>query len=101
MPSETNEQALESTIERRLTGSSLEGLKAKGISIEAFADRKELYRTGNGYYIGSPADFNPRLAIDEVRLFAKRGNMDVLCLDDELSFYDICLFRFDYFLEGY
>ena len=40
-----------------------------GISIEAFAERKELYRTGNGYYIGSPADFDPRLAIDEVRLF--------------------------------
>jgi len=69
MQSQTNEQALESTIEKRLTGTSLEELKADGVSIESFAERKELYRTGNGYYIGSPADFNARLAIDEVRMF--------------------------------
>jgi len=30
MPSQTNEQALESTIEKRLTGTSLEELKADG-----------------------------------------------------------------------
>jgi len=64
--SQTNEQALESIIEKRLTGTSLEELKADWISNEAFAERKELYRSGNGYYIGSPADFYPRLAIDEV-----------------------------------
>ena len=67
--SQTNEQALEATIEKRLTGSSLEELKAEGISLESFAERRELYRSGNGYWIGSPGDFNALLAIDEVRLF--------------------------------
>ena len=64
--SQTNEQALESTIEKRLTGTSLEELKTDGISNKAFTERQELYHTGNGYYISSPADFYPRLAIDEV-----------------------------------
>lgn len=69
MVSQTNEQALESSIEKRLTGTSLEELKVQGISIEAFAESKELYRLGNGYWIGSPDDFNPRFALDEVHLF--------------------------------
>lgn len=67
--SQTNEQALESSIEKRLTGTSLEELKVQGISIEAFAESKELYRLGNGYWIGSPDDFNPRFGLDEVHLF--------------------------------
>lgn len=69
MPSQTNEQALESTIEKRLTGTCLEELKAQGITLTNVAERVELYRAGNGYYIGNPSDFNARMAIDECRLF--------------------------------
>ncbi|RYE01004.1 MAG: type I restriction endonuclease subunit R, partial [Sphingobacteriaceae bacterium] len=37
---------------------------------EAFADRKDLYRAGNGYFIGAPEDFNARFALDETRLWS-------------------------------
>ena len=33
------------------------------------AERSELYRGGNGYYIGSPNDFNAKIAIDEYRFW--------------------------------
>ena len=69
MPSQTNEQALESAIEKKLTGTSLEELKEQGIPFNGVAERVELYSSGNGYHTGSPDDFNARLAIDEVRLF--------------------------------
>lgn len=69
MSTQTNEQALESTIEKKLTGSCLEELKELGISTNRLAERRELYRAGNGYYIGMANDFNARLAIDEMRLF--------------------------------
>jgi type I restriction enzyme R subunit len=69
MVSKTNEQALESAIEKRLTGSSLEELKEQGISRDLANERFELYRAGNGYYIGSPDDFNAKIAIDEVRFW--------------------------------
>lgn len=64
MPSLTNEQALESIIEKNLTGNCLEEIKSLGI-----ADKKELYRAGNGYYLGETKDFNPKYAIDENRLW--------------------------------
>lgn len=67
--SQTNEQALESAIEKKLSGTCLEELKEQHGSLNALGERQELYRGGNGYYIGSPADFNARQAIDEVRLF--------------------------------
>jgi len=67
--SQTNEAALESAIEKRLTGNSQEELKAQVSAFNAVGERVELYRGGNGYYIGSPDDFNARLAIDELRLF--------------------------------
>jgi type I restriction enzyme R subunit len=68
MPSQTNEQALEAAIEKSLTGNTTESLKGK----DAFsvADRKELYRAGNGYYIGYPEDFNIKFAIDETRFWS-------------------------------
>jgi type I restriction enzyme R subunit len=69
MTSKTNEQALEALIEKRLTGTSLEEIKAQHIA-NAFNDRKELYRAGNGYYIGVPEDFNPRFAIDQTRFWS-------------------------------
>lgn len=65
MPSQTNEQALESAIEKKLTGFCLEELKQEG----NIQDRKELYRSGNGYYIGYTNDFNAKYAIDEVRFW--------------------------------
>ncbi|SDN06343.1 type I restriction enzyme, R subunit [Daejeonella rubra] len=68
MPSQTNEQALESTIEKRLTGTSTEEIKASGTS-DSFAERADLYRTGKGYYTGSSSDFNPKYAIDEKRFW--------------------------------
>jgi len=65
MPSQTNEQALESAIEKKLTGSCLEDLKQEG----NIQERRELYRSGNGYYIGYSSDFNTKYAIDEVRFW--------------------------------
>jgi type I restriction enzyme R subunit len=69
MPSKTNEQALESTIEKRLTGTCLEELKEQNIALNIVNERSELYRSGNGYYIGLPEDFNAKYAIDELRFW--------------------------------
>lgn len=65
MPSQTNEQALEASIEKKLTGSCLEELQNEG----NLQERKVLYRGGNGYYIGYASDFNAKYAIDEVRFW--------------------------------
>jgi type I restriction enzyme R subunit len=65
MPSQTNEAALESAIEKNLTGTCLEDLKHEG----HLQERTELYRGGNGYYIGYANDFNSKYAIDEVRFW--------------------------------
>ena len=64
-PSQTNEAALEATIEKKLTGSCLEEIKQEG----NLQEPKELYRSGNGYYIGHATDFNTKYAIDEVRFW--------------------------------
>ena len=65
MPSQTNEAALEASIEKKLTGSCLEELKQDG----NIQERTELYRSGKGYYIGYASDFNAKYAIDEVRFW--------------------------------
>jgi type I restriction enzyme R subunit len=68
MPSQTNEQALEASIEKSLTGNTIESLKnSSGFEL---AERNELYRAGNGYYIGYPEDFNIKFAIDEKRFWS-------------------------------
>ncbi len=67
--SQTNEQALESSIEKRLTGTSLEELKEKGVYDHIASERDDMYRAGNGYFVGLPADFNARLSIDEHRFW--------------------------------
>lgn len=67
MPSQTNEQALEATIEKQLIGSCLEELKSE--STTSLNEPRELYRSGNGYYIGYTSDFNVKYAIDEVRFW--------------------------------
>ncbi|QHT71841.1 type I restriction endonuclease subunit R [Rhodocytophaga rosea] len=69
MHSQTNEQALEATIEKCLTGTSLEEQKEQGISLNNVAERAAIYRGGNGYYIGLPGDFNVKYAIDENRFW--------------------------------
>ena len=65
MPTQTNEQALEATIEKKLSGSCLEELKQQG----DVQERTEVYRSGNGYYMGYANDFNTKYAIDEVRFW--------------------------------
>lgn len=68
MLSQTNEQALESTIEKNLTGSCLEELKAQD-ALANIAERPEIYRGGNGFYIGLPEHFNAKYALDENRFW--------------------------------
>ncbi|MBI3137901.1 MAG: type I restriction endonuclease subunit R [Sphingobacteriales bacterium] len=69
MFTKTNEQALESTIEKKLTGYSQEELKDKGVSVDQWSEEPALYKAGNGYFIGLPEDFNAKYAIDEVRFW--------------------------------
>lgn len=63
MPSQTNELALETAIEKALCGISTEDIK-NGI----VADSNAPYNS-NGYYIGNPGDFNAKYALDEVRFW--------------------------------
>ena len=65
MPSKTNEQALESAIEKQLTGTSLEELRENGISTDKVAGRVDSAYGGNGFFIGFPEDFNAVFAVDE------------------------------------
>lgn len=65
MPSQTNEQALEQTIEKILTGSCIEELRVDGDVNEP----RELYRSGKGYFIGRPNDFNAKYALDTERFW--------------------------------
>jgi len=69
MASQTNEQALESTIEKRLTGTCLEELRNRRTAMGTVEEEPEFYRAGNLYYIGLPGDFNARQAIDEKRFW--------------------------------
>ncbi|WP_339697344.1 type I restriction endonuclease [uncultured Marixanthomonas sp.] len=65
MHSQTNEQALEAAIEKQLTGTSLEAIKAEELSVDGVNESEEFYRAGNGYYIGQTQHFNSQFAIDE------------------------------------
>lgn len=64
MHSQTNEQALEAAIEKILTGSSSEELAATGTTVDQ-VNENELYRTGKGFFIGQPQNFNSQFALDE------------------------------------
>jgi len=64
MKSQTNEQALEEAIEKALTGTSLEELKAQGIT-NVLSEEAEQYGNKNGYHIGKPQEFNKEYAVDE------------------------------------
>ena len=63
MPSQTNELALETAIEKALCGISTEDIKNGMVS-----EPNEPY-SSNGYSIGHPADFNAKYALDEVRFW--------------------------------
>ncbi|MEA1967036.1 MAG: DEAD/DEAH box helicase family protein, partial [Thermodesulfobacteriota bacterium] len=66
MPSTTNEQALESAIEKALTGTCREAIKAtENVAME----EQGTYGAGKGYYIGISTDFNAKYAIDEFRFW--------------------------------
>ncbi|MCA0447337.1 MAG: DEAD/DEAH box helicase family protein [Bacteroidetes bacterium] len=64
MTSQTNEQALEATIQKWLTGSSAEEFAARAANDQTAAERPPLYQTGIGYDSGSPSDFNAAFALD-------------------------------------
>ena len=64
MQSKTNEAALEMAIEKALTGFSSEALAASNLT-----EPLEQYRSGNGFYLGNPNDFNAKYAIDETRFW--------------------------------
>ena len=63
MPSQTNELALETAIEKALCGISTEDIKNGMVS-----EPNEPY-SSNGYSNGHPADFNAKYALDEVRFW--------------------------------
>lgn len=66
MTSQTNEQALESAIEKYLTGTCREELEEKGIPIQ---EAREFYHLVNKFYIGDANDFSPKYAIDKKRFW--------------------------------
>ncbi|MFE2862330.1 type I restriction endonuclease subunit R [Sphingobacterium multivorum] len=68
MTSKYNEQALESLIEKALTGSSLEDLKEQGTNI-VDANERNLYLSGKGYYLGDALDFDKIYALDTHRFW--------------------------------
>ncbi|MEG1519283.1 MAG: hypothetical protein RR358_05710, partial [Cetobacterium sp.] len=63
MRSKTNEQALESAIQRYFTGIISEEHVEDEIGETSFSFG------GNGYLLGFPRDFNKKYAVDEVRLW--------------------------------
>lgn len=63
MPSQTNELALETAIEKALCGISTEDIKNGVVS-----EPGEPY-SGNGYCIGNPSDYNAMYALDESRFW--------------------------------
>jgi type I restriction enzyme R subunit len=65
MPSQTNEQALEATIEKALTGTCLEELAPQ----ENIICEKPAPYSGKGFHMGYAKHFNATYAIDEVRFW--------------------------------
>ncbi|WP_035241081.1 type I restriction endonuclease subunit R [Desulfobacter vibrioformis] len=75
MVSQTNEQALETAIERKLTGTCLEDLKTGDLKTTArdmdeVAETRAPFDTHHGYEIGYHQHFNPRFAVDEKKFWA-------------------------------
>lgn len=63
MTTQYNEQALESLIEKHLTGYTVEELKDKSLAVDSFYESDEHYLSGKGYYIGSALEFDKRYAL--------------------------------------
>ena len=79
MVSQTNEQALETAIERKLTGTCLEDRKsgdskAADPDLDEVAETRTPFDTHHGYEIGYPQHFNPKFAVDEKKFWAFLGN---------------------------
>lgn len=70
MVSQTNEQALEAAIEKKLTGTCLEEIKSKGQNIDQVEEAQMPFGTHHGYELGYLQDFNPRFAMDEKKFWA-------------------------------
>lgn len=64
--SQTNEQALEASIEKALTGTCLEEIQASGNVVK---EPDVIYNSGKGFFIGNTNDFNAKYALDEVRFW--------------------------------
>ncbi|RLA69199.1 MAG: hypothetical protein DRG24_08865 [Epsilonproteobacteria bacterium] len=64
MRSQTNEQALESSIEKSLTGTSLEEMAERGS-----AESLPQYGVNDKFYVGQNSDFNKAYAIDTKRFW--------------------------------
>lgn len=75
MVSQTNEQALEAAIEKKLTGTCREDLKSgefktAGQDTAEVAETCTPFDTHHGYEIGYPQHFNPKFAVDEKKFWA-------------------------------
>ncbi|MGB5687198.1 MAG: type I restriction endonuclease, partial [Candidatus Electrothrix sp.] len=74
MVSKTNEQALEATIEKALTGTCREEQADSALSPSQVAESAAPYRTGQnvhqGFHQGASKDFNPKYALDEPRFWS-------------------------------
>ncbi|MCZ2102604.1 MAG: type I restriction endonuclease subunit R [Chitinophagales bacterium] len=66
MHSKTNEAALEAAIEKALTGTCRE---EQNTDLNIASEPRELYRSGNGFYMGHSNDFNAQYALDETRFW--------------------------------
>lgn len=69
MATQYNEQALESLIEKSLTGYCLEELKTENTSIVSVQELQKQYVKRSGYYIGAPSDFDKKYALDTARFW--------------------------------
>ena len=70
MVSQTNEQALEAAIERQLTGTCLEELKADATDINKVEEACLPFGSHHGYKLGYSKDYNAQFAIDEKKCWA-------------------------------
>lgn len=68
MTSQTNEQALESSIEKVLCGTCREEISIN--DLDSVSEPQESYSCGKGYYRGNPKDFNKKFALDIKQFWA-------------------------------
>lgn len=103
MTSNTTEQALEAIIQKKLTGTNLEEIIARGDGFSSI-DPGEHYRSGHAFYLGIPKDFNPRYAIDENRFWhflETTQNVELGKLKREPGFKAKLLDRLDRMIKKY